>query len=427
MYRILCGFIGICGLTIPMEGWAQHLPGHFGDPVLIEVEDWISAIRIGSTSSGELLVTWDDVENLKGRRLDVDRKIQGEIFNLPSLPLALLPLPDSCLLPKGLVAAWASEGTLGSDEDQSIQYRLFDDKDIPLNTENQANTFIAGSQAYPAVHCHNDGFKITWTDTRLDQVMFRSFDAQGQPEHVETAISETTGSILFGSSVATARNGTSLVVWTGRDVTGGDLNVSIQGRLIGTNGVPVSSQFQVNTYTTGSQQEPSVAATPNGDFLVVWKSQGSLGTDQDGFSVQAKLIRSGGNLGGSEFQINQMEKFSQGVPFAAVGSEGLSLVVWENTHSDLEQIVGRFLREDDPAGPEFVIADADALAHPHITADGRGNFAVAWAERLGFVRDWLFIQIFRGSEANIFIDGFESGNLDLWSSSTSTNQEGDGG
>src|SRR5687767_1685807 len=39
----------------------------------------------------------------------------------------------------------------------------------------------------------------------------------------------------------------------------------------------VGPEFQVNTYTTGGQYGPRVAATPAGEFVVVWAGYGDVG------------------------------------------------------------------------------------------------------------------------------------------------------
>jgi hypothetical protein len=48
------------------------------------------------------------------------------------------------------------------------------------------------------------------------------------------------------------------------------------------------SQFQVNSYTTFSQLSPAVATDPDGDFVVVWQSDGSGGSDTSDFSIQGQ-------------------------------------------------------------------------------------------------------------------------------------------
>ena len=42
---------------------------------------------------------------------------------------------------------------------------------------------------------------------------------------------------------------------------------------------PVGGEFQVNTYTTGRQAYPAVAAFVQGGFVVSWESYGSYETD----------------------------------------------------------------------------------------------------------------------------------------------------
>ncbi len=54
-------------------------------------------------------------------------------------------------------------------------------------------------------------------------------------------------------------------------------------------GSMVGDQFEVNTYTFHLQHEISVAVQPSGDFLIVWESRGSNGTDTSYTSIQGQL------------------------------------------------------------------------------------------------------------------------------------------
>ena len=51
---------------------------------------------------------------------------------------------------------------------------------------------------------------------------------------------------------------------------------------------PDGGEFQVNSYTTGFQVLPKVATDPEGDYVVVWDSYGSSGTDSSYWSIQAQ-------------------------------------------------------------------------------------------------------------------------------------------
>ena len=62
---------------------------------------------------------------------------------------------------------------------------------------------------------------------------------------------------------------------------------------------PNGSEFQVNTYTTNYQGQPSVASDSDGNFVVVWASGGSAGSDTSGSSIQGQRFDSNGVAIGS--------------------------------------------------------------------------------------------------------------------------------
>jgi hypothetical protein len=77
--------------------------------------------------------------------------------------------------------------------------------------------------------------------------------------------------------VSVDASGNFVVVWRSeaRDGAGN----GIFGQRYDGAGVPLGAEFRVNTYITGDQGEPSVAAEPFGNFVVVWHSP------QDGSST----------------------------------------------------------------------------------------------------------------------------------------------
>ena len=73
--------------------------------------------------------------------------------------------------------------------------------------------------------------------------------------------------------------------------TGGDDSLeSIQARHFPPQPAAPPPQFQVNTYTSGSQRDARCARLATGDLVVVWQSFGSFG-DDTGTSIQARLFR----------------------------------------------------------------------------------------------------------------------------------------
>jgi hypothetical protein len=62
----------------------------------------------------------------------------------------------------------------------------------------------------------------------------------------------------------------------------GDADEAIVGQVFDRHAIVIGTEFRVNTYTTGTQAFPDVAAQPDGNFVVVWDSEGSAGSDSDG-------------------------------------------------------------------------------------------------------------------------------------------------
>ena len=81
---------------------------------------------------------------------------------------------------------------------------------------------------------------------------------------------------------------------------------------------PVGPEFQVNTYTTGSQNAAAVASDASGNFVVVWDSHDG----QDGASarrLRPALRQAVGTSWGGEFQVNT---YTTGLPGRALGRLG---------------------------------------------------------------------------------------------------------
>ncbi len=66
-------------------------------------------------------------------------------------------------------------------------------------------------------------------------------------------------------------DGDFVVVWFSYGSGGTDSSsISVQGQRYASDGSTVGGEFQVNTYTTSSQKDPSVSLDADGDFVVVW-------------------------------------------------------------------------------------------------------------------------------------------------------------
>ena len=96
---------------------------------------------------------------------------------------------------------------------------------------------------------------------------------------------------------------------------------------------PLDGQFQVNSYTTNNQYQPAVTADGEGNFLIVWTSFGSGGTDTSNMSIQARRWTASGAELGAEFQVNSFTTSTQRFPAVAAVSDGAFVAAWPSLGS----------------------------------------------------------------------------------------------
>ncbi|MDH3593418.1 MAG: VCBS repeat-containing protein [Rhodospirillales bacterium] len=142
-------------------------------------------------------------------------------------------------------------------------------------------------------------------------------------------------------------------------------------------------QTRVNTETADNQRFPAVATAPDGDYVVVWQSQGQ---DGDLYGVFAQRFDAAGTALGPEFPVNAATTKGQRNPAVAMDADGDFVVAWESGQGTTYDI---FARRFDAAGTpldanEFQVntTTTNVQRVPAVAMDDAGNFVVAW-EGLG--------------------------------------------
>ena len=110
-------------------------------------------------------------------------------------------------------------------------------------------------------------------------------------------------------------DGDFVIVWTSDGSAGTDSSAeSIQGRRFTSDGSPLSGEFQINTFTSSYQRDPSVSHGPGGDFVVVWESDGSAGTDTSRSSIQGRRFSSDGSTIGRRVSNQHLDRILSEAP-----------------------------------------------------------------------------------------------------------------
>jgi len=182
----------------------------------------------------------------------------------------------------------------------------------------------------------------------------------------------------FGPSVASDGDGNFVVVWVS-DGGAHDIGFGIFGQRYDSAGVALGSQFHVNSYTADKQWGPSVASDVNGNFVVVWESR----QDDEGSEIYGQRYDSGGGALGSEFRVNSYTNDYQTTPSVASDASGNFVVVWVSNDQD-GYGYGVFGQRYDSGGVaqggEFPVNSYTTgyQGLPSVASDASGNFVVTW-------------------------------------------------
>ncbi len=250
-------------------------------------------------------------------------------------------------------------------------------------TDFQVNTSTQKEQSVPAVAAAADGrFVVVWQSSGQDGISWsvyaRRYDALGNALGPESRVNSHTGNSQQRPSVAMAPDGRFVVAWQSHGQDGGGWGVF--ARRYAPDGSPVGPEFQVNSYTTNDQYEPSVAMAADGRFLIAWQSSGQ---DGSGKGVFARRYDPNGNPVGSEFRVNAYTNDDQQRPAAAMAPDGRFVIAWQSYGQDGDRrgvFAQRYDANGNPVGSEFrvngYIIGNQYAASVAMAEDGR--FLIAW-------------------------------------------------
>lgn len=394
---------------------------------------------------GDFVIVWQsdgsygtdtDGRSVQGQRFDANGSPLGPEFQVNIYTTSSQGNPHAAYGADGsFVVVWDSDGSSGTDTDgHSIQGRRFAADGSPVGSEFQVNSYTTQGQSKPEVAVGPGGaFVVTWgndsggspgNDTLAGSIVARRFAADATPLAPDFQVNTYTPNTQADAGIAMAADGTFLIVWDSDGSAGGDTsNRSVQGQLFDADGMPSGSEMQLNSYTTNSQADPHLAMLPTGEFIVVWASSGSPGTDDSGSSSQARIFDAAGTPAGPEFQVNTYTFASQDRPSVSADPGGDFVVTWWSSFSDDSDMDGssihaqRFELDGTPIAAEFEV-NTDPTGdqtEPRTAMSSVGHFVIVWQSE-GAINGTSEYNI-KGQRfgTRIFSDGFESGDTSAWS------------
>ncbi|MEL7061341.1 MAG: hypothetical protein AAGN46_15060 [Acidobacteriota bacterium] len=357
-------------------------------------------------SDGNFVVVWaslgsDDTDtdgfSIQGQRFAADGSAAGAQFQVNTYTTSDQRSPAVAVDADGdFTVVWTSDGSAGTDSSlSSIQGRRFASDGMALGAQFQINTYTTSNQSGPSADMDSNGdLVVVWTSLGSDgtdsssySVQGRRFGSDGSPLAAQFQVNTFTSSEQTTASVAMDDDGDFVVVWRSAASAGTDTSAdSVQGQRFAADGSPLGAQIQLNTYTTGVQTSPVVGVDADGDFVVAWTSSGSDGSDSDAYSVQAQRFASTGSTQGPQVQVNTFTTSLQFDPSVDVDADGDFVVVWNSFGSAGSDTSGssiqgqRFASDGSPVESEFQINSYTTgfQDSPIVAVDSDGDFVVAW-------------------------------------------------
>ncbi|GAA6163901.1 hypothetical protein NBRC116590_16050 [Pelagimonas sp. KU-00592-HH] len=143
---------------------------------------------------------------------------------------------------------------------------------------------------------------------------------------------------------------------------------------------PFTPETRVNTYTTDDQDDPRIAALPDGGYIIVWESFGPTGV---GNSIYVQRYDADGNAVGGNVLVNTSNTISQSNPRVDVLRDGEWVVTWNTWDGGdaATEVVARVFNADGtPKGAQFQINSftTGEQHSPEIAPMKTGGFVVVW-------------------------------------------------
>ena len=285
---------------------------------------------VDALAGGGFVVVWqsdtgvvaDTARGIFGQRFASDGTAIGTEFHVNNETTMDERSPSvAALAGGGFVVTWSRDSLdpFPPPSVRTVSAQRFDAAGAPAGTEFQ----VAGTRNYntDVAGTADGGFVVGWINGgfyTLDGVFGRRYDGTGAAAGTEFEVAATDT-----RSVSVLQLGTGNLVFAWSAVPDLPPNMDVHARLLDTNGVPVSSEFQLNTYTTSAQVTPTLALLGNGDFLAAWSSGGEG-------EIIARRYDSTAVPTGDEFRVNSYWHGTQEAPNVVADGQDGFLVTWRS-------------------------------------------------------------------------------------------------
>ena len=286
--------------------------------------------------------------NLNGNRIGSEFRINTTTSNTQSYPSIATDKNN-------YFVTWDSYGQDGYST--GVYGQLFSSSGDKIGSEFQINSYTIYEQYNASISNNGYNYLVAWNSYGQDGystgVYGQLFSLSGDKIGSEFQINDYSYDSQYDPSIS--NNGCNyLVAWHSYLQDGS--SSAVFGQLYNSEGNKIGSEFQINSYTLDSQINPAIGSNGN-SFLVTWASYQQ---DGSGYGVYGQLLSSIGEKIGSEFQINSYTSDSQEYPSIACNGKNY-FIAWESYGQDgyNDAVIGKIITiKSDPLNPD---SDNDGL------------------------------------------------------------------
>ncbi|MBU2993362.1 DUF4214 domain-containing protein [Octadecabacter sp. 1_MG-2023] len=249
--------------------------------------------------------------------------------------------------PDGLAVSPETTGLMNSssvtvffayDEDRfGVFAQLADADGVAIGTPWRVNQTTEGFQSSGApVALDDGGFVVTWRSREIDgsfyAVMFRTYDADGTARSNEVRVNQYSYGSQTSPDVTVLSDGRFVVTWESQSLLSSTQDGSGDGvyaRIYSADGVPEGGEFRVNSTTLYDQNSATIAATPDGGFVIAWMNLPTSASDVTEIKFQRFDVN--GDTVGDETTLGESPEGVHLAPDISIGDDGIARIVWNFT------------------------------------------------------------------------------------------------
>jgi hypothetical protein len=392
MGRAFLLLAGLCVAALPTISAAAESVGPIGKEIVaVAQEGGFEPMAVAGDGLGGFVVAWED-GGIQALRLDPSGTV-GAPFRANLSTVEDHCCPSVAMRPSGdFVVIW-KRFPPGQTAPSYLFARLFDPSGAPRGPEFLVNSFtdLAGYRSSPAVSMDQSGrFVVVWEDYEPGEffgIFARRFGDAGEPLGDEFQVNTYTTGTQYNPVVAAAPAGHFVVAWTNGSAFEDDVK-GIAARSFDAAGAPLGAEGLVSASPAEHQFAPTLGADASGGFVIAWNAVDVQAPDPADDSILARRLGDDGTPVASEFRVDTNEEQDEGsVPRVAVDVGSGFAVAWNYRGLPYMDVgVRAFEPTSLPTGPVFQVNARKQgwQLYPTIAASG-GEFLTVWSDPRGLV------------------------------------------